>query len=73
MDLDKETAATFNQFIDPARRFHTTSVESGGSDNAEGIHNDTEHPDSPAMLAGDATAQAVARQWTTAIASPSPS
>ena len=43
-------------------------VESGGSGNADGIHNGSEHPDLPAMLAGDATAQAVARQGSITVA-----
>jgi len=28
VDLDRQTAATFNQLIDHTRRFHTASVES---------------------------------------------
>ena len=43
-------------------------VESGGSGNADRIHNGSEHPVSPAMLAGDATAQAVARQGSSTVA-----
>jgi hypothetical protein len=46
-------------------------VGSGGSDNADGRHNDSEHPDSPALLAGNATAQVAARQRTIKVTSPS--